>query len=239
MTGIPAQRDDGGMKIQYLGHATFLVTTAKAKILIDPFLTGNPMAATTAEKVAADLILVSHGHGDHYGDAVAIAKRTGATIVAPYELALHAEAQGAKVHPMGCGGGKDFAFGRVQLTIAHHSSSVEEGGKAVSIAAPVGFLIQADGKTIYFAGDTALTMDMELLGRRNRIDLALVPIGDNFTMGPSDAAEAVRMLKAKKAVPMHYNTFELIEVDPGIFKKEAEKHGARVDVLKPGESLEL
>jgi len=227
------------MKIQYLGHATFLVTTAKAKILIDPFLTGNPMAATTAEKVAADLILVSHGHGDHYGDAVAIAKRTGATIVAPYELALHAEAQGAKVHPMGCGGGKDFAFGRVQLTIAHHSSSVEEGGKAVSIAAPVGFLIQADGKTIYFAGDTALTMDMELLGRRNRIDLALVPIGDNFTMGPSDAAEAVRMLKAKKAVPMHYNTFELIEVDPGIFKKEAEKHGCQVSVLKPGESIEI
>jgi L-ascorbate metabolism protein UlaG (beta-lactamase superfamily) len=207
------------MKIQYLGHASFLVTTAKAKILIDPFLTGNPMAATTAEKVAADLILVSHGHGDHYGDAVAIAKRTGATIVAPYELALHAGAQGAKVHPMGCGGGKDFAFGRVQLTIAHHSSSVEEAGKAVSIAAPVGFLIQADGKTIYFAGDTALTMDMELLGRRNSIDLAL--------------------LKAKRAVPMHYNTFEMIEVDPGIFQKEAEKSGCKVDVLKPGESIEI
>jgi L-ascorbate metabolism protein UlaG (beta-lactamase superfamily) len=227
------------MKIQYLGHASFLVTTAKAKILIDPFLTGNPMAATTAEKVAADLILVSNGHGDHYGDAVAIAKRTGATIVAPYELALHAGAQGAKVHPMGCGGGKDFAFGRVQLTIAHHSSSVEEAGKAVSIAAPVGFLIQADGKTIYFAGDTALTMDMELLGRRNSIDLALLPIGDNFTMGPADAAEAVRMLKAKRAVPMHYNTFEMIEVDPGIFQKEAEKSGCKVDVLKPGESIEI
>jgi L-ascorbate metabolism protein UlaG (beta-lactamase superfamily) len=227
------------MKIQYLGHASFLVTTAKAKILIDPFFTGNPMAATTAEKVAADVILVSHGHGDHYGDAVAIAKRTGAMIVAPYELALHAGAQGAKVHPMGCGGGKDFAFGRIQLTIAHHTSSVEEGGKSVSVAAPVGFLIRADGKTIYFAGDTALTMDMELLGRRNSIDLALVPIGDNFTMGPTDAAEAVRMLKAKRAVPMHYNTFEMIEVDPGIFQKEAEKSGCKVDVLKPGESIEI
>ena len=233
------KNDDGVMKVQYLGHSCFLVTTAKAKILIDPFLTGNPKAATTADKVSADLILVSHGHGDHYGDAVAIAKRTGATIVAPYELALHAGAQGAKVHPMGCGGGKDFPFGRVQLTVAHHSSSVEEGGKAVSVAAPVGFLIQADGKTIYFAGDTALTMDMELLGRRNSIDLALLPIGDNFTMGPSDAAEAVRMLKAKRAVPMHYNTFEMIEVDPGIFKKEAEKHGCQVSVLKPGEGIEI
>ena len=228
-----------GIHVHYLGHACFLLTTSQAKILVDPFLTGNPKAATTADKVSADLILVSHGHGDHYGDAVAIAKRTGAAIVAPYELALHAGAQGAQVHPMGCGGGKDFPFGRVQLTVAHHSSSVEEGGKTVSVAAPVGFLIRADGKTIYFAGDTALTMDMELLGRRNSIDLALVPIGDNFTMGPSDAAEAVRLLKAKRAVPMHYNTFEMIEVDPGIFKKEAEKHGCQVAVLKPGESLEI
>ncbi|NBR46477.1 MAG: metal-dependent hydrolase [Verrucomicrobia bacterium] len=227
------------MKVQYLGHSCFLLTTSKAKILIDPFLTGNPRAVTTADKVSADFILVSHAHGDHYGDAVSIARRTGATIVAPYELALHAGAQGAKVHPMGCGGGKDFSFGRVQLTIAHHSSSVEEGGKAVSVAAPAGFLIRAEGKTVYFAGDTALTMEMELLGRRNVIDLALLPIGDNFTMGPSDAAEAARMLRTRRAVPMHYNTFDLIEVDPGIFKKEAEKHGCRVDVLQPGESLEL
>ena len=232
-------KDDQIVKVQYLGHSCFLLTTSKAKILIDPFLTGNPKAATTADKVPADFILVSHGHGDHYGDAVAIAKRTGATIVAAYELALHAGAQGAKVHPMGCGGGKDFPFGRVHLTVAHHSSSVEEGGKTVSVAAPAGFLIRADGRTIYFAGDTGLTMEMELLGRRNSIDLALVPIGDNFTMGPSDAAEAVRMLQAKRAVPMHYNTFEMIEVDPGIFKKEAEKHGCQVDVLKSGESIEI
>ena len=228
-----------GISVQYLGHSCFLLITTKAKILIDPFLTGNPKAATTADKVPADFILVSRGHGDHYGDAVAIAKRTGAAVIAPYELALHAGARGAKVHPMGCGGGKDFPFGRVQLTVAHHSSSVDEAGKVISVAAPVGFLIRADGKTIYFAGDTALTMDMELLGRRNSIDLALVPIGDNFTMGPSDAAEAVRMLKAKRSVPMHYNTFEEIKVDPGVFKKEAEKHGSKVDVLQPGESLEL
>ena len=225
--------------VQFLGHSCFLLTTSKAKILLDPFLTGNPQAATTADKVPADFILVSHGHGDHYGDAVAIAQRTGATMVAPYELALHAGAHGVKVHPMGCGGGKDFPFGRVQLTIAHHSSSVEESGKAVSVATPVGFLIRTEGRTIYFAGDTALTMDMELLGRRNSIDLALLPIGDNFTMGPSDAAEAVHMLKAKRAVPMHYNTFDLIQVDPGIFKKEAEKHGCQVDLLKPGESIKI
>jgi L-ascorbate metabolism protein UlaG (beta-lactamase superfamily) len=228
-----------GISVRYLGHSCFLLTTAKARILIDPFLTGNPRAATTADKVSADFILVSHAHGDHYGDAVSIARRTGATVVAPYELALHAGAQGAKVHPMGCGGGKEFSFGRVQLTIAHHSSSVEEGGKAISVATPAGFLIRAEGKTVYFAGDTGLTMEMELLGRRNVIDLALLPIGDNFTMGPSDAAEAARMLRARRAVPMHYNTFDLIEVDPGIFKKEAEKHGCQVDVLQPGESLEL
>ena len=228
-----------GISVRYLGHSCFLLTTAKARILIDPFLTGNPRAATTADKVSADFILVSHAHGDHYGDAVSIARRTGATVVAPYELALHAGAQGAKVHPMGCGGGKEFSFGRVQLTIAHHSSSVEEDGKAISVATPAGFLIRAEGKTVYFAGDTGLTMEMELLGRRNVIDLALLPIGDNFTMGPSDAAEAARMLRARRAVPMHYNTFDLIEVDPGIFKKEAEKHGCQVDVLQPGESLEL
>lgn len=225
--------------VQYLGHSCFLLATPKAKILLDPFLTGNPKAAIPADKVTADYILVSHAHGDHYGDAVAIAKRTGATIVAPYELALHAGAHGAKVHPMGCGGGKDFPFGRVQLTIAHHSSSVEENGKTVSLAAPVGFLIRTEGRTIYFAGDTALTMELELLGRRNSIDLALLPIGDNFTMGPSDAAEAVRMLKPKRAVPMHYSTFDLIDVDPGIFKKEAEKHDCQVDVMKPGESLRI
>ena len=228
-----------GVQVRFLGHSCFEVTCPKARILIDPFLTGNPKAATSADKVSADYILVSHGHSDHYGDAVAIAKRTGATLVAPYELALHAAGQGAKIHPMGCGGGKEFSFGRVQMTVAHHSSSVEEGGKAVSVAAPVGFLIQTEGRTIYFAGDTALAMEMELLGRRNSIDLALLPIGDNFTMGPSDAAEAVRMLKAKRAVPMHYNTFDLIEVDPGIFKKEAERHGCAVSVLKPGESITI
>ncbi|MCX6934883.1 MAG: metal-dependent hydrolase [Verrucomicrobia bacterium] len=229
----------GKISVQYLGHSCFLITTPKAKILIDPFLTGNPKAAAKSEEVQCDFILVSHAHADHYGDAVAIAKRTGATIVAVYELALNAEAQGVKVHPMGCGGGKTFPFGRVQLTIAHHSASLEGPSGAVSLAVPVGFLIKAEGKTIYFAGDTALTMEMELLGRRNQIDLALLPIGDNFTMGPEDAAEAVRMLKAKRAVPMHYNTFEMIEVDPQVFAKEAGKHGCTVEVLKPGDSTEV
>lgn len=227
------------IQVRFLGHSCFLVSTPKAKILIDPFLTGNPQAAVKAGDVQCHFILVSHAHADHYGDAVAIAKRTGATLIAAYELALHAGAQGAKVHPMGCGGGKNFDFGRVQLTVAHHTSSVEGPGGTVSLAAPVGFLIQAEGKTIYFAGDTALTTEMQLLGSRHRIDLALLPIGDNFTMGPEDAAEAVRLLKPKVAVPMHFNTFDLIQVDPEIFGKAARQHGAEVKILKPGETFDL
>lgn len=225
------------VSIQFLGHSCFLIVTPKSKILIDPFLTGNPQAVVKAEQVQCDYILVSHAHADHYGDAVSIAKRTGATILAAYELALHAGAQGAKVHPMGCGGGMDFEFGRVQLTIAHHTSSVDGPGGAVALAAPVGFLIKAEGKTIYFAGDTALTLEMQLLGSRSSIDLALLPIGDNFTMGPEDAAEAVRMLKPKVAVPMHYNTFDLIRVDPQIFVRAAAKHGGKVEVVPPGGTI--
>lgn len=197
------------------------------------------MAAAKAEDVQCDYILVSHAHSDHYGDAVSIANRTGATLVAPYELALHAGAQGAKVHPLGCGGGKNFDFGRIQLTIAHHTSSVDGPHGAISVSSPVGFLIQAEGKTIYFAGDTALTMEMQLLGSRHSIDLALLPIGDNFTMGPEDAVEAVRMLNPKVAVPMHYNTFDMIAVNPGDFAREATKHGCRVEVMKPGATLPL
>jgi len=225
--------------VRYLGHSCFLITTPKAKILMDPFLTGNPMAAVKAEDVECDFILVSHAHIDHYGDAVAIAKRTGATIVASYEVALHAGAQGAKVHPMGCGGGRDFPFGRVQLTIAHHTSSVDGPSGVVSVGSPVGFLIHAEGKTIYFAGDTALTMEMELLGRRHQIDLALLPIGDNFTMGPIDAAEAARMLQAKLTVPMHFNTFEMIQIDPRTFVEKAAKYGVKVEILSPGTMISL
>ena len=227
------------ISVHYLGHSCFLITTPKAKILIDPFLTGNPMAAAKAEEVDCNFILVSHAHADHFGDAVAIAKRTGATIVASYELALYAGSQGAKVHPMGCGGGKDFSFGRVQLTIAHHTSSVDGPSGPVMVGAPVGFLIAAEDRVIYFAGDTALTMDMQLLGDRKPIDLALLPIGDNFTMGPEDAAEAVRLLKPKLSVPMHYNTFEMIQVDPEVFVREAGKHGYQVSVLRPGDRISL
>lgn len=225
--------------LQYLGHSCFLLRTPKAKILFDPFLTGNPLAVVQAEKVDCDFILVSHAHVDHFGDAVAISKRTGATLVAAYELALMAEGLGAKVHPMGCGGGKDFTFGRVQLTIAHHTSSVEGANGLVSVAGPVGFLVKAEGKTVYFAGDTALSMEMELLGRRHQIDLALLPIGDNFTMGPIDAAEAVRMLQAKRAVPMHFNTFPFIQVDPNLFVSETKKLGYQAEVMAVGATLEI
>jgi L-ascorbate metabolism protein UlaG (beta-lactamase superfamily) len=200
------------VSIKYLGHSCFLITSPKAKILIDPFLTGNPKAAAKAEDVECDFILVSH---------------------------VHAGSQGAKVLPLGCGGGKDFSFGRVQLTIAHHTSSVEGPSGPVMLGSPVGFLFRIEGKTIYFAGDTALTMDMQLLGERKQIDLAMLPIGDHFTMGMEDAAEAVRMLKPKLTVPMHYNTFEAIQVDPRVFVREAGKHGYQVEVMQPGASINL
>lgn len=226
------------MRVTYLGHSCFFVETSRARLIIDPFLTGNPTATRAAADIACDYILVSHGHEDHTGDALALSLRTGAPIIANYEITEYYAAKGAKTHGMNPGGGFNFPFGRVKLTLAHHTSSLEAGLNPIYLGVPCGILIQADGHTLYHAGDTALFLDMQLIGR-NHLSLAMLPIGDNFTMGPEDAVLALDFLKPKVAVPMHYNTWPIIAQDPAAFAAKASEAGHTVKPLKPGEALEL
>lgn len=226
------------MKVIFLGHAGFLLQGSKT-VSIDPFLTGNPLAKTKADDIKADLILVSHGHGDHLGDTVEIAKNSGGTVVSVFELATYCARQGAKAHGMHIGGSHTFGGVKVKLTPAWHGSGFGEGPMEY-LGTPCGFVINMDGKTIYHSGDTGLFGDMALIGRLHPIDLALLPIGDNFTMGPEDALEAVKLIKPKIVVPMHYNTWPLIEQDPDSFKAGVESTtDSKVSVLKPGDSLEI
>lgn len=227
------------MKLTYLSHSCFTIETAVHRLIIDPFLTGNPLATTKPEEVEADFVLLSHGHEDHLGDAVAIAKRTGATVIANYETAMYCGDQGAKVHPMQLGGAYQFPFGRVKFTIAHHSSSVKTEHGFLYLGNPAGMLITSGDQTIYHAGDTALFLDMKLIGELDPIDVALLPIGDNFTMGPEDAARAADFLNAKLAIGMHFNTFELIKIDPERFVEKAKSFGRAAKILRVGESLEV
>jgi L-ascorbate metabolism protein UlaG (beta-lactamase superfamily) len=227
------------MKLTYWGHACFLIETGSHRIVIDPYLTGNPKAAVKADDVVCDYVVVTHGHNDHVGDAVAIARRNDATVVGVYEVVTFLAGKGAKVHPMQIGGARQFPFGRVKLTIAHHGSAYEENGQMRYMGNPAGALITAEGKTVYHAGDTGLFLDMQLIGEQNPIDVALLPIGDNFTMGIDDAAKATEFLKPKLAIPMHYGTFDLIDVDPNEFAQKARRPGVNVQILAPGESCEV
>jgi L-ascorbate metabolism protein UlaG (beta-lactamase superfamily) len=223
-------------RVRWLGHACLLLESDGQRVLIDPFLTGNPAAAVKADEVAADFILVSHGHGDHVGDAVAIAKRTGAAVVANYEIANWLQAQGLKkVHGQQHGGGHGYPFGRVKLTLAFHGSALPDGSYGGN---PCGFLIAfKDGKKVYDAADTGLFGDMRLIGEEG-LDLAILPIGDNYTMGPDDALRAVKLLQPKKVLPIHYNTWEVIAQDAAAWADRVRKEtSAEPVVLKPGESL--
>lgn len=226
------------MKLTYFGHSCFLLETAQARVLLDPFLTGNDQAPVKAADVACDFILISHAHEDHTGDALSIAQRCGATIVANYEICEYFSAKGANTHGMNPGGGYTFPFGRVKLTLAHHTSSMEAGLNPIYGGVACGLLVQADGKTLYHAGDTALFMDMQLLARTG-LDVALLPIGDNFTMGPEDALIALDFLKPRMAVPMHYNTWPIIAQDPSAFAAQAAQKGHTVRAMKPGEMLAI
>jgi L-ascorbate metabolism protein UlaG (beta-lactamase superfamily) len=207
-------------------------------LLIDPFITGNPVAKSTKEQKAAEFILITHGHGDHLGDAIALAKKSKAMIISNFEICTYCQSQGVEnVHPMHIGGGHEFPFGSVKLTIAHHGSTL--GDKLQYGGNPVGFIIRTGGKTLYHAGDTGLFMDMQLIGELDDIDLAMLPIGDNFTMNIPDAVKAVEFLKPKKAIPMHYNTFDLIACDPQDFAKGVKQLGTEGIILNFGESYEL
>lgn len=217
------------------GHSCWTVESDDATLLIDPFLSDNPTADIGPDDVDPDYILISHGHFDHVGDAVEIAKRTGAAIISNFEIVNYCQEQGAESgHALNIGGGYDFPFGRVQLTIAFHTSSLPDGGCGGDAS---GFLITIGGATIYDAADTALFGDMKLYGDMNEIDVALIPIGDNFTMGPRDARQAVRFLHPKVAIPMHYNTFDLIAQDVDAWARQVEDEAdTSVAVLKPGDS---
>ncbi|RKX19954.1 MAG: metal-dependent hydrolase [Candidatus Zixiibacteriota bacterium] len=222
-------------KATFYGHACVAIENDNHKIIIDPFLTGNSLAAIKAENVEASHVLITHGHGDHIGDSIEIAKRNNATIIASFELANLCAKEGVEIHPMHIGGGFDFDFGRVKLTIAHHGGGYGEDA-SIYTGPPVGFLVTMDNKTLYHPGDTGLFYDMKLIGEMNKIDLAFLPIGDNFTMGIDDAVKAVEFIKPKKVVPIHYDTFPIIEKKPEEFADKVTD--SEVVILKPGESIE-
>ena len=225
------------LKVTWYSHASFLIESDGARLLVDPFITDNPLSPVTAEEVQADFIFVSHGHGDHVGDSVPIAKRTGATVVSNYEIQNWISAQGVENdHPLHIGGGFDWPWGRAKLTIAQHGSMLPDGSYGGN---PAGILFYIDGKKIYHACDTGLFYDMKLIGEEG-IDLAILPIGDNFTMGPDDALRAVKLIEPKQVVPIHYNTFDVIKQDPQAWAIRVNQETDTVAVvMKPGDTLEL
>ena len=223
------------VKYSYFGHACFLLDDGKYKVLVDPFLTGNPVASVSANDVAADYILVTHAHGDHLGDAPDIAARTGAEVVGIPEILDICTSMGTDVkgHGMNLGGSLNLPFGKVRMTLAQHSSGVP-GGIAC------GYVIYIGGLVIYYAGDTALFSDMKLIGQKDRLDYALLPIGDNYTMGLEDAALAAQWLGVRHVIPLHYDTWPVIRQDVAKYKELTEKMAhAEVHIVKPGEDIEL
>lgn len=224
-------------KITWLGHSCIEIKTGGSTLLIDPFLTGNPAASAKADELNPNYILVSHGHGDHVGDTIEIATRTDSTVITNYEISEWLAAKGIKAHGMQHGGGFHFPFGRVKLTLAFHGSALPDGSNGGN---PAGFLITTkDGKKIYDAADTGLFGDMALIGEEG-LDVAFLPIGDNYTMGPEDALRAVKLLKPKKVVPIHYNTFPLINQDAEAWAEAVEKEtSAKVIVMKPGDTIQI
>ncbi len=225
------------MKLRFFGHSACQITTNSGKrILIDPFLNGNPVSPVKADGVEADYIILTHAHGDHVGDTISIAKRCNSTVICVFELGNILEETGLTVHTMHIGGGYNFEFGRVKFTIAHHGSVYPDGRYAGN---PVGVIVSIEGKNIYHTGDTGLFQDMKLIGELNKIDYMLLPIGDNYTMGIDDAVIAVEFVNPTVAIPLHFNTFPVIENDPSEFKRKIESLNKKCRILEFGEEIIL
>ena len=228
------------LTITWLGHGAFLLEADGKTVAIDPFLTGNPAAARSAEEIAPSTILLTHAHNDHVGDTVAIAKRTGAKVIATAEIGYWLQSQGVEgATPANYGGTVAFDGGTVKLVPAWHTSSYNDGKQTVAPGFAAGLVVRMGGATVYVAGDTCLFGDMRLIGEEG-LDVAVLPIGDHFTMGPADAARAVDFLKVKTVIPCHYGTFPPIRQDPQAFKRLVEEQpGVRCVVLAPGESHQV
>ncbi len=225
------------MKITFLGHASLHIEIGTTNILVDPFISGNPKAShINVDTLKADYILVTHAHQDHILDVETIAKRTGATIVSNYEIVMHYQAKDIKGHPMNHGGHWEFDFGRIKYVNAIHTSSFPDGSYG---GQPGGFVIEGEHKNIYIAGDTALTYDMKLIPMQTKLDLAILPIGDNFTMGIDDAIIAAEFVECDKILGYHFDTFGYIEIDHEAAKRQFFENEKDLMLLEIGESLEL
>ena len=225
------------MKLKYFSHSSFLITLdSGSRLLIDPFLDGNPTSPVKASEVEAEYILLTHGHGDHLGDTLEIAKRCNSLCICENELASYLASKGLQAHNMHIGGSYSFEFGKIKLTQAWHTSVTPDNE---CVGSATGLLIFVEDKIIYHMGDTGLFLDLKLIGELNPIDYLLVPIGDNFTMGIDDAVKACSFVNPECAIPMHYNTFDVINADPEIFKQKLETNGIKCQILEFGQEIEL
>jgi len=228
------------MKITFYGHACFGIAEEQNSILIDPWFTGNPLQKSIPEGLQASLILVTHGHQDHLGDAVKIGKETNAAIVSTPEVCHYCDKQGAKTEKIHFGGTIDFEFAKVTAVPAWHSSSITVEGERIYAGNPCGFVVQFSGVTFYHAGDTCLFGDMALIADRFSLDYALLPIGDRVTMGPEDALKAVRLLRPGTIIPMHYNTWNRIAQDGEAFREAVESNTqSKCLVMAPGTTTDV